>query len=75
MEVTGVLVAANMKTKRFAIETGNEDISGRFEDAISKRHVVKIPHRYRAELERFEKRNYATDTVSVTYKLKALHDI
>ena len=75
MEVTGVLVAANMKTKRFVIETGDMDISGRFDDAISARHVVKIPHRYKAELERFEKRNYATDTVSVTYKLKALHDL
>ena len=62
-----------MKTHRFFLKTGDGDISGRFDDATAP--ATSSKSRTTAELERFEKRNYATDTVSVAYKLKALHDL
>ena len=71
----GTLIAANIKTQAFVIQTSSaEQISGKFADGvISRNRVAQIPKDYSFTLHKTTRRNYATDRVSTDYKLIALH--
>lgn len=76
VEVVGTLIAANIKTRGFVIQADKDYISGKFkEGVVSKSNTASIPKDYKFVLERTERRNYATESTSITYSLNALNPI
>ena len=68
--MTGFLVGASIVTKRFdfapddmeIVDLHGEIIKGRFEDAISAKHEVRIPNaRYRAKMRKFTTVRYSSE--------------
>ncbi len=76
LTITGVLTGASVVTKRFDFQPDDaEAISGRFTDAISEAHEVRIPAaRYRATVERITKIRYSSDEESTTWRLLTLEE-
>ena len=71
--IFGTLVGADIKSGRFHIVTSeDEDIRGRFSDAISESQVANLPGRYKATLRKTIETTYATDEQKVTYFLDRL---
>jgi len=69
----GTLVGADTKTRRFHFVTADdEDIRGKFTDAISDSQQAQLPSRYRAVLHKTVETSYATDEEKVTYFLQRL---
>jgi hypothetical protein len=65
VEIDGVLIAVNFKTKAFVIQSGGDYISGRFrEKVISRSKAAEIPKDYRFFLKKTVRRNFATDRIS-----------
>ncbi|MDH4444232.1 MAG: hypothetical protein QE267_03790 [Akkermansiaceae bacterium] len=65
VEIDGVLIAVNFKTKAFVIQSGGDYISGRFrENVISRSKAAEIPKDYRFFLKKTVRRNFATDRIS-----------
>ncbi|MEE4209426.1 MAG: hypothetical protein V2I43_09190 [Parvularcula sp.] len=76
VEVVGTLIAANIKTRAFVVQSEKDYISGKFrEGVVSKGNTASIPKDYKFVLERTERRNYATERTSVSYTLVALNPI
>jgi hypothetical protein len=70
VEIDGVLIAVNFKTKAFVIQSGGDYISGRFrENVISKSKAAEIPKDYRFFLKKTVRRNFATDRVNTEHLL------
>jgi len=70
---TGTLVGADVSTGRFHFVTSNdEDIRGRFTDAISESQAAQLPGRYTAILRKTTDTTYATDEEEVSYFLEKL---
>lgn len=70
---TGVLVGADIKTRRFHFVTDDdEDIRGKFNDAISESQQAQLPSRYRAILHKTVETTYATDEEKTSYFLERL---
>lgn len=73
LEIEGILIAANVKTRAFIIQTGEGDLHGRFrENVITRQNVAQIPKDYRFTLEKTVRHNYATNRASVDYLLVSL---
>ena len=75
--LTGVLTGASVVTKRFDFQPDDaEAIKGRFTDAISTDHEVRIPKaRYRARVEKTTKIRYSTEEETPTWRLLSLEEI
>ena len=75
--LTGVLTGARMVTRRFDFQPDDaEAISGRFKDAISTEHEVRIPSvRYRARVEKTTKVRYSSEEETQTWHLLNLDEI
>jgi len=74
VSVTGVLIGANIRSRRFhflADET-DENIRGSFVDAISDTQQAQLPSRYRAILKKTTEFRFATNTEKKTYFLERL---
>jgi plasmid maintenance system antidote protein VapI len=70
VEIDGILIAVNFKTKAFVIQSDGEYISGRFrENVISKNKAAEIPKDYHFILKKTVRRNLATDRVSTEHLL------
>lgn len=68
VEVDGILIAANVKTRAFIIQSGEEYIHGRFrQNVITPNNVAQIPKDYRFYLKKTVRQNYATNRASVEY--------
>ena len=74
--LTGWLVGADLKTKRFRFQ-GPEgvEIAGKFDDAISESHAAEIPHRYEVQLTRRTRSRFGTDAIDEEYFLKHLASV
>lgn len=74
---SGVLTGASVVTKRFDFQPDNsEAIRGRFEDAISRDHEVRIPNaRYRARVEKTTTIRYSSEEEKTTWHLLSLEEI
>ena len=73
VEISGMRIAANYKTRAFVIQSGEDYIHGRFrENVISRSNVAQIPKDYRFIIEKTMRRNYATDRASTEYVLVKL---
>ena len=73
VEIDGVLIAANYKTRAFVIQFGQEYIHGYFrENVITRNNVAQIPKDYHFVLKKTIRRNYATDRASTEYILVKL---
>jgi hypothetical protein len=73
VEIDGILIAANYKTRAFVIQSGEDYIHGRFrENVITRANVAQIPKDYRFILQKTMRRNYATDRASTEYVLVRL---
>jgi len=72
--VLGTLVGADIKTGRFhlVVTENDEDIRGKFSDAISESQVAKLPGRYSAILRKTTEITYATDQEKTSYFLEKL---
>jgi hypothetical protein len=70
----GILVGADVKTKRFhfVIDGTFQEIRGHFTDAISGTQQANIPTRYVARLRRTTEISYATEEEIVSYNLLRL---
>lgn len=75
--LTGVLTGASVVTKRFDFQPDDaEAINGRFTDAISTEHEVRIPSaRYRASVEKTTKIRYSSEEETQTWHLLKLEEI
>lgn len=70
VEIEGILIAANVKTRAFIIQSGDEYIHGRFrENVITPNNVAQIPKDYRFYLKKTVRQNYATNRASVEYAM------
>ena len=68
VEIDGVLIAANVKTRAFIIQAGDECIHGRFQqNVITAQKVALIPKEYRFYLKKTVRQNYATNRATVEY--------
>jgi hypothetical protein len=78
VEIDGILIAANVKTRAFILQSGDEYIHGRFrENVITPNNVAQIPKDYHFYLKKTVRQNYATNRASVEYAmvdLKPLSD-
>lgn len=73
VEILGTLIAANIKTRAFVIQTEDETIAGKFEDGVINRtNSASIPKDYKFHLKRTERKNYATERATVKYTMIAL---
>jgi hypothetical protein len=74
---TGILVGADTKSRRFhfVVDSTDEDIRGRFNDAISESHKARIPTRYIARLHKTTEVSFATDEEKVSYFLERLEKV
>lgn len=71
--VRGMLEAADVRRHNFRIAVeGGEDIRGWFRDAIDERHVVTIPQRYDAIVQKKTRIVYSTEQEEVSYFLVSL---
>lgn len=77
LTVTGVLTGASVVTKRFDFQPDDaEAISGRFTDAISEAHEVRIPSgRYRARVEKVTKIQYSSEQETTVWHLLSLEEV
>lgn len=74
--LSGTLVGADINSQRFHFVTSaDEDIRGRFSDAISEKQKAQLPQRYRAELIKTTETTYATDEPKITYFLEKLEPL
>jgi hypothetical protein len=72
----GRLTGADVKTRRFRFEPdGGEAVHGSFVDAINEAHVVTLPSRYLAHLEKSTRIHYSSEEEQVTWKLLSLDKI
>lgn len=70
---SGVLVGADTKTRRFHfVSDEDEDIRGKFSDAISDSQQAQLPSRYRAILQKTIETSYATEDEKTSYFLVRL---
>jgi hypothetical protein len=70
VEIEGILIAANVKTRAFIIQAGADYIHGYFrENVITRQNVAHIPKDYRFSLKKTIRQNYATNRASVEYAL------
>lgn len=70
VEIEGILIAANVKTRAFIIQSGDDYIHGRFrENVITPNNVAQIPKDYRFFLKKTVRQNYATNRASVEYAM------
>jgi hypothetical protein len=74
LAVTGILVGADTKSRRFhfVVDDLDEDVRGRFSDAISDSHQAEIPMRYVAHLHKTTQITFATEDEEVAYFLERL---
>jgi hypothetical protein len=73
LELSGILVGADTKTRRFHFVTeDDQDIRGRFTEAISERQKAQLPARYVAMLSVKTKVNFATAEEESSYELLRL---
>ena len=73
VEIDGILIAANVKTRAFVIQSGDEYIHGHFrENVITRNNVAQIPKDYRFILKKTVRHNYATDRARIEYVLVEL---
>ena len=77
LTLTGILTGASVVTKRFDFQPDNaEAIHGRFKDAVSVEHEVRIPKgQYRAVVEKTTKTRYSTGEVTETWYLLKLDEL
>jgi hypothetical protein len=70
VEIDGILIAANVKTRAFIFQAGDETIHGRFrENVVTPNNVAQIPKDYRFFLKKTVRQNYATNRASVEYAM------
>jgi hypothetical protein len=71
---TGLLVGADTKTRRFhfIVDNTDEDVRGRFTDAISEFQRAELPTRYLVRLQKTVEVSYATEQEKVSYLLLKL---
>lgn len=71
---TGILVGADTKSRRFhfVVDGTDEDIRGKFNDAISDSHQAEVPMRYVAHLHKTTQITFATEDEEVSYFLERL---
>jgi hypothetical protein len=70
---SGVLVGADTKTRRFHfVSDDDEDIRGKFTDAISDSQQAQLPSRYRAILHKTIETSYATEDEKASFFLARL---
>jgi hypothetical protein len=74
LAVSGILVGADTKSRRFHFVTDDtdEDIRGKFSDAISESIHAEIPMRYVAHLHKTTQISFATEDEIVSYFLERL---
>jgi hypothetical protein len=73
MTLTGTLVGGDISSRRFHfVTTNDEDIRGRFADAISESQVAQLPGRYTAVVRKTTEITYATDEEKLSYFLDKL---
>jgi len=73
IEIEGTLIAANYKTRAFVLQSGREEIHGRFRvGVLTEEKSAEIPVHYRFIIEKTVRRNYATDRVSTEYLITRL---
>ena len=65
--LTGLLTAADTKSRTFRMSFINSEIHGRFGDAIDPQHPVRVPARYTAHLRKTTTVQYSTEEESVTW--------
>ena len=77
VRLIGTLKGASVMTNRFDFAPdGADPISGKFTDAISEDHVVRVPAgRYVAHLEKVTHIQYSTEQETVTWNLVRLEEI
>lgn len=77
LTLSGVLTGASVVTKRFDFKPDDSDsIRGRFTDAISITHEVRLPSvRYRARVRKTTKIIYSSDEEKTTWYLISLEEI
>lgn len=77
LTVTGVLAGADVIGKQFhLVPDYGEPIKGRFAEAISAEHGVRIPNtRYSARVEKITTINYSSQEEKVTWRLIRLEEI
>jgi hypothetical protein len=70
---TGTLVGADIRSHRFHFVTdADEDIRGKFSEAISESQVASLPGRYLAVIRKATETKYATEEELITYFLEKL---
>ena len=73
IEMDGILIAANSKTRAFVIDSGGDLVHGRFrEGLLSRSKVAEIPKDYHFVLTRTIRHNLATDRITTDYVLVEL---
>ena len=77
ISVAGTLVGADTSSHRFHFVTKDtdDDLRGRFSDAISESQKAELPARYRAHIRKTTKRAYSTDEEIVSYFLSRLEPV
>jgi hypothetical protein len=74
--LVATLVGADVKSHRFHLVTEeDEDIRGKFSDAISESQTADLPGKYRATLHKSTETTYATDEEKVSYFLEKLEQL
>ena len=71
--LTGDLVAVSVSARTFQMKfESGEDIRGKFEDAISERHTVELPKRYKVRLTKTSRIIYSYEEDDESYFLLSL---
>lgn len=74
-EITGTLIGASLKSKRFELETTNEIYAGRITDeAIETVRNATLSQTYTAEIQEITERSETTDETKTKYQLLSLSD-
>lgn len=75
VEVPGVLVGVDTRTRRFHFVSADENMKGRFTDAITESQQATAPAKYLATVKKTSKIKYSTEKEEVSYFLLKLEPI